>query len=92
MPNNKHLGLTQIELNCGYKDVISDYYIDNENHILGELQKYEIWLPKEKRHRRGLKVVATIDEVNKRLPDLIAEFEPVYKQSEPLKAVSGGVV
>jgi type I restriction-modification system DNA methylase subunit len=91
-PNNQHLGLTQIELNCGYKDVISDYYIENENHILGELQKYEIWLPKEKRHRRGLKVTATIDEVNKRLPDLVAELEPVYKKNEPLKAVSGGVV
>jgi type I restriction-modification system DNA methylase subunit len=91
-PNNQHLGLTQIELNCGYKDVISDYYIENESHILGELQKYEIWLPKEKRHRRGLKVTATIDEVSKRLPDLIAQLEPVYKQSEPLKAVSVGVV
>lgn len=72
--------------------MISDYYIENQNHILGELQKYEIWLPKEKRHRRGLKVTATLDEVNKRLPDLIAELESVYKQNEPLKAVSSGVV
>jgi type I restriction-modification system DNA methylase subunit len=91
-PNNQHLGLTQIELNCGYKDVISDYYIENQNHILGELQKYEIWLPKEKRHRRGLKVSATLDEVNKRLPDLIAELKPVYKQSKQLKAVSDSFV
>jgi type I restriction-modification system DNA methylase subunit len=91
-PNNQHLGLTKIELNCGYKDVISDYYIENENHILGELQKYEIWLPKEKRHRRGLKVSATIDEVNKRLPDLIAGLEPVYKQDVVLKVLSDGLV
>ena len=26
------------------------------------------------------------------MPDLIAQLEPLYKQSEPLKAVSGGVV
>jgi NADP-dependent 3-hydroxy acid dehydrogenase YdfG len=32
------------------------------------------------------------EEVNKRLPDLIAQIEPVYKKSERLKAVSGGVV
>jgi type I restriction-modification system DNA methylase subunit len=91
-PVNQYLGLTQIELNCGYKDVISDYYVAHQDHILGELEKYEMYLSKEKRTRQGLKVVGTIEEVDKRLPELIAQLKPVYQQNIVAKAVSGGVV
>jgi hypothetical protein len=91
-PVNQYLSLTQIELNCGYKDVISDYYVAHQDHILGELEKYEMYLSKEKRTRQGLKVVGTIQEVDKRLPELIAQLKPVYQQNIVAKAVSGGVV
>jgi type I restriction-modification system DNA methylase subunit len=91
-PNNQYLGLTEIELSCGYKDVISDYYIEHQDHILGELEKYEMYLSKEKRTRQGLKVVGSIKEVDKRLPGLIAQLEPVYQQNSAAKVVSVGVV
>ena len=87
-PNNQHLGLTQIELSCGYKDVISDYYIEHQDHILGELEKYEMYLNKEKRTRQGLKVVGSIEEVEKRLPELIAKLEPVYQSKSAVNGVS----
>jgi type I restriction-modification system DNA methylase subunit len=91
-PNNQYLGLTQIELNCGYKDVISDYYIEHQDHILGDLEKYEIYLSKEKRTRQGLKVVGSIEEVEKRLPELIAQLEPVCQSSSAINGVSSGLV
>ena len=91
-PNNQYLGLTQIELSCGYKDVISDYYIEHQDHILGELEKYEMYLSKEKRTRQGLKVVGSMEEVKKRLPELIAQLEPVYQSNSAVNGVSGGVV
>ncbi|WP_203368896.1 N-6 DNA methylase, partial [Cysteiniphilum marinum] len=91
-PKNQYLGLTQIELSCGYKDVISDYYIEHQDHILGELEKYEMYLTKEKRTRQGLKVTGSMEEVEKRLPELIAQLEPVYQSNSAVKGVSGGVV
>ena len=43
--NNDYLGITQVQLACGYRDVLSDYYIAHPEHILGNLEKYE-FLPK----------------------------------------------
>lgn len=86
------MGLTQIQLSCGYKDVISDYYIAHQDHIIGDLEKYEMYLSKEKRTRQGLKVVGSPKEVESRLPELIAQFEPVYQQNDAVKGVSSGVV
>jgi hypothetical protein len=51
-----------------------------------------MYLSKEKRTRQGLKVVGSIKEVDKRLPGLIAQLEPVYQQNSAAKVVSVGVV
>ena len=91
-PNNQCLGLTQIQLSCGYKDVISDYYIEHQDHIIGELEKYEMYLSKEKRTRQALKVVGSMEEVEKRLLELIAKLEPVYQQNTSEKGVNSGVI
>ena len=80
-PNNKHLGLTEIELNCGYKNVISDYYIDNQDHILGDMKTYEVYMPKDKRTRKGLKVVGSIHDLDDKLPKLISKLEPLNKEN-----------
>ena len=82
-PNNDCLGIAQIQLACGYRDVLSDYYITHQNHILGNLEKYEFLLRKENRMRRGLKVVGTMAEVDRRLPQLIAELKPCYESLQP---------
>ena len=85
-PNNDYLGITQIQLACGYRDVLSDYYIAHPEHILGNLEKYEFLLRKENRVRRGLKVVGTMAEVDRRLPQLIAELKPCYEPLTPLNS------
>lgn len=85
-------GLTKIELACGYKDNLSNYYVENPSHILGDLEKYEVYLSKERRKREGLKVTGSLALVNDRLPDLINQLEPIYEsgKSKPvLKPVVG---
>ena len=82
-PKNHHLDLTKIQLACGYRDVLSTYYIAHQSHILGNLEKYEFLLRKENRMRRGLKVVGTMAEVDRRLPQLIAELKPCYESLPP---------
>ena len=72
-------GLTKIELDCGYKDNLSNYYIENPDHILGDLEMYEVYLSKEKRKRQGLKVNGSMDLVNDLLPKMIDQLEPCYK-------------
>ncbi len=41
---------------------------------------------------QGLKVSGSIEEVGKRLAELIAKLEPVYQQNTIAKGVSSGVV
>jgi len=81
-PNNHHLDLTQIQLASGYRDVLSDYYIAHPEHILGNLEKYEFLLRKENRMRRGLKVVGSMAEVDKRLPTLIDQLQAFYSSPQ----------
>jgi type I restriction-modification system DNA methylase subunit len=83
-------GLTKIELACGYKDNLSNYYIENPEHILGDLELYEVYLSKEKRKRQGLKVTGSLAFVNDRLPKLIDQLKPCYESER--KAVVSSVV
>ena len=46
-PRNHYLDLTQIQLACGYRDVLSTYYIAHQSHILGMLEKYEFCYAKK---------------------------------------------
>jgi hypothetical protein len=82
--------LTKIELDCGYKDNLSNYYIENPDHILGDLGMHEMYLSKEKRKRQQLKVTVSLAFVNDRLPKLIEQLKPRYKAES--KAVVGSVV
>lgn len=70
-------GISAIELDCGYTDNLSDYYIKHPEHLLGKLEKYEVWLSKEQRKRRGLSVSGSMTEVMAKLPSLIDDIEPV---------------
>ena len=88
-PNNDYLGITQVQLACGYRDVLSDYYIAHPENILGNLEKYEFLLRKENRMRRGLKVVGSMAEVDERLPKLIDALKPCYASP---KSVNSNVV
>lgn len=85
-PNNDYLGITQVQLACGYRDVLSDYYIAHPEHILGNLEKYEFLLRKENRMRRGLKVVGSMAEVDERLPKLIDALKPCYVSPNPVNS------
>jgi hypothetical protein len=70
--------LTKIELPCGYQDNISNYFVENPNHILGELKKYEIFLTKERRKRQGISVRSNLDYIKDNLPNLIDKLTPCY--------------
>jgi type I restriction-modification system DNA methylase subunit len=84
-PKNKDWkGLTKIELECGYQDNISNYYIENPNHILGELKRYEIFLAKERRKRQGISVRSNLNYVKDNLPSLIDSLKSCYS---PLSTV-----
>jgi len=89
-PQGNWQGITQVELDCGYRDCISDYYIEHPEHLLGKVEKYEAWLSKEQRKRQGLTVSGAMNDVTAKLPKLIDGIEPIYTGHQ--KADKGCVI
>ncbi len=63
-----------ISLDNGQRLPMSSYFVKHPEHVLGKLESYEIWLASEKRMRRGLKCVGSVDEVKRRLVSLLDSF------------------
>ena len=89
-PQGNWQGITQVELDCGYRDYISDYYIEHPEHLLGSVDKYEAWLSKEQRKRQGLTISGSIGDVRAKLPKLIDGIEPIYTEHQ--RADKGRVI
>jgi hypothetical protein len=69
--HNDWVNTTKIEIDNGYQDYLSNYYINHPSHILGTLENYEVKVKNENRTRHGLKVTGTLENAIKRLKELI---------------------
>lgn len=79
-PNKNWQTTTQATLADKTRFYMADYFIQNPEHVLGELDTYEAYSYFEDRPRRGLRCVASKEEVQARLPQLLNDLPSLDMQ------------
>ena len=76
--------VSKIELDSGQQFYLSQYYIDNPKHIIGELSFYEMWLQNANRMRSGLCCKGDLNLVKQKLPKLIDKLSNLPVSKSPI--------
>ncbi len=77
-PHTQWQSSKQVKFANKQRVYLADYFIQHPEHVLGELDSYEVYSQFESRPRIGLKCVGTLAEVQTRLPQLVSELHPVF--------------
>lgn len=80
-PKKDWLDTLSVELSDKTRVRMAKYFIDHPAHVIGELSTYEAYSFFEDRMRKGLKSVASLEDVKKRLPQFLESITPEPKQA-----------